>query len=255
MFAGTNHQFVDKVNGNAYYGEAIDADNDRKLEYLISSSIPFVYFASMQDLRESKIVGGKYNKNNAVFNMDWDLLIIDEAHEGTATDLGDAVIKTIRKPSTKVLSLSGTPYNIMGEYNDDNKYTWTYVDEQKAKAEWDELHPGEKNPYEELPKMNIFTFDLSEQMPTSYRYVTEDSAFNFREFFRTWTGDIESDYRKIPEGKTVGGVTFKFFGKLTAYDAFPGDFGHLRQHSSFAVGIIRSFYKKADAGENKNKKT
>ena len=207
MFAGTNHQFIDKTRGSMSYDEAMDSDNDRKLRYLVSSNLPFVYFASIQDLRGSKRVGGKYNKNNGVFDMDWDLLIIDEAHEGTSTDLGDAVIKAIRKPQTKVLSLSGTPYNIMGEY-EENKYTWTYVDEQKAKAEWDENHPGEKNPYEELPKMNIFTFDLSEQIPTSYRYVTEDSAFNFREFFRTWTGDIEKDFRKIPEGRTVGDFVY-----------------------------------------------
>lgn len=208
MFAGTNHLFIDKTNGSVDYDSAIDADNDFKLKQTVQSQTPFVYFASIQDLRGSQRVGGKYNKNNAVFDMDWDLLIIDEAHEGTSTDLGDAVIKTLRKPNAKVLLLSGTPYNIMSEF-DENKYTWTYVDEQKAKAEWEENHPNERNPYEELPKMNIFTFDLSEQMPTSYRFVTEDSAFNFREFFRTWTGDVEKDFRIIPEGKSVGDFVYE----------------------------------------------
>lgn len=208
MFAGTNHLFIDKTNGSVDYDSAIDADNDFKLKQTVQYQTPFVYFASIQDLRGSQRVGGKYNKNNAVFDMDWDLLIIDEAHEGTSTDLGDAVIKTLRKPNTKVLLLSGTPYNIMSEF-DENKYTWTYVDEQKAKAEWEENHPNERNPYEELPKMNIFTFDLSEQMPTSYRFVTEDSAFNFREFFRTWTGDVEKDFRIIPEGKSVGDFVYE----------------------------------------------
>lgn len=208
MFAGEKHLFIDKTNGSVDYDSAIDADNDFKLKQTVASQTPFVYFASIQDLRGSQRVGGKYNKNNAVFDMDWDLLIIDEAHEGTSTDLGDAVIKTLRKPNTKVLLLSGTPYNIMSEF-DENKYTWTYVDEQKAKAEWEEKHPGERNPYEELPKMNIFTFDLSEQMPTSYRFVTEDSAFNFREFFRTWTGDVEKDYRIIPQGKSIGDFVYE----------------------------------------------
>lgn len=208
MFAGEKHLFIDKTNGSVDYDSAIDADNDFKLKQTVQSKTPFVYFASIQDLRGSKRVGGKYNKNNAVFDMDWDLLIIDEAHEGTLTDLGDAVIKTLRKPNTKVLLLSGTPYNIMSEF-DENKYTWTYVDEQKAKAEWEENHPNERNPYEELPKMNIFTFDLSEQMPTSYRFVTEDLAFNFREFFRTWTGDVEKDFRIIPEGKSVGDFVYE----------------------------------------------
>lgn len=223
MFAGTNHLFIDKTNGYYTYDGALDAENDHKLKQIVKSGVPFVYFASIQDLRGSKRVGGKFNKNNGVFDLDWDLLIVDEAHEGTATSLGDAVIKTIRKPNTKVLLLSGTPYNMMSEF-EENKYTWTYVDEQRAKQKWDEEHPGEKNPYEELPQMNMFTFDLSEQMPTSYRYVTEDSAFNFREFFRTWTGDIVKDFYKIPDGKSVGDFVheddvFKFLTLISKEDA------------------------------------
>ncbi|MDO4521511.1 MAG: hypothetical protein Q4B57_00025 [Eubacteriales bacterium] len=41
-------------------------------------------------------------------------------------------------------------------------------------------------------------------MPTAYRYETEDTAFNFREFFRTWTGDPKQDYRPIPAGARIG---------------------------------------------------
>lgn len=208
IFGDGNHLFIDKTQNASYvYNDKIDYQNDCKLKQIIADGTPFVYFASIQDLRGSTRVGGKFNKNNAVFDTDWNLLIIDEAHEGTATDLGDAVINNIRKPDTKVLLLSGTPYNILSDFGE-NKYTWTYVDEQKAKKEWDEDHPDERNPYEELPKMNIFTFDLSEKIPTSYRYVTEDSAFNFREFFRTWTGDKDKDFREIPEGQTVGDFVY-----------------------------------------------
>lgn len=49
----------------------------------------YIYFASIQDLRGSKIVGGKFDKNDDVFNIDWNCVIIDEAHEGTTTELGD----------------------------------------------------------------------------------------------------------------------------------------------------------------------
>ena len=208
IFGGTNHHFIDKTKTNYSYDVRMDADNDRQIKKAVASGEPFVYFASIQDLRGSQRVGGKFDKNNAVFDTDWDLLVVDEAHEGTATSLGDAVIASLRKQGTKVLLLSGTPYNIMDEY-EDNSYTWSYVDEQKAKEEWDELHPGERNPYEDLPKMNIFTFDLAEQIPTSYRYVTEDAAFNFREFFRVWTGDIERDYRPIPAGKRIGDFVYE----------------------------------------------
>lgn len=32
----------------------------------------------------------------------------------------------------------------------------------------------------------------------------EDSAFNFREFFRTWTGDLEIDKKPVPSGVKIG---------------------------------------------------
>lgn len=204
MFAGMDHRFIDKsreaLDG---YDTAIDSKNDKVLSELVEGEVPFVYFASIQDLRGSKKAGGKHNKNNGVFDLDWELLIIDEAHEGTQTDLGENVIKNIRKANTKVLSLTGTAYGLLKDYGD-NVFTWTYVDEQRAKREWAELHPDEKNPYEDLPNMNILTFDLGEAIENSYRYVTANQAFNFREFFRTWTGDVTRDFYPVPEGSQIG---------------------------------------------------
>lgn len=198
------HAFIDKTNGKIEIGGAIDAENDAKIKELARQDKPFVYFASIQDLRGSaRVKEGGFRKNNAVFDLDWNLIVIDEAHEGTRTDLGDKVITTLKKANTKILSLSGTPYNLISDY-EENKYTWTYVDEQKAKQRWYEEHPNEKNPYEDLPVMNIYTFDLAEQLQNSYRYASEDQSFNFREFFRTWKGDVEEDYRELPEGARIG---------------------------------------------------
>ena len=141
----------------------------------------YVYFASMQDLRGSELVGGKFNKNDDVFSTSWDILIVDEAHEGTKTDLGQAVLKELIKPSTKVLRLSGTPFNLLDDFKDEEIYTWDYVMEQRAKADWDILHQGDPNPYESLPKLNIYTYDLGQLL---HDYADEDIAFNFHEFFR-----------------------------------------------------------------------
>ena len=76
--------------------------------------------------------------------------------------------------------------------------------EQKAKRSWDSKHPGDHNPYADLPELRICTFDLRNKIKTSYRYEDENIAFNFREFFRTWTGDKEKDFRPIPEGVRKG---------------------------------------------------
>ena len=158
----------------------------------------YIYFASLQDLRGAQLAGGKFNKNAAIFKADYDLLIVDEAHEGTQTQLGQNVITLLTKEKTCVLNLSGTPFNLLEDYREDEIYTWDYVMEQKAKAEWDRNHFGDPNPYACLPKLNIFTFDLGKAL-AGFDDI-EDSAFNFTEFFRTWTGDKERDHRPMPEG-------------------------------------------------------
>ena len=141
----------------------------------------YIYFASMQDLRGSELVGGNFDKNDDIFSTDWDFIIIDEAHEGTQTDLGKNVLAELKRETTKFLHLSGTPFNLLDHYKEDEIYTWDYVMEQKAKSDWDKTHFGDPNPYASLPKLNIFTYDLGKLLRG---YIDEDVAFNFREFFR-----------------------------------------------------------------------
>lgn len=100
-----------------------------------------MYFASVQDLRGSSQVGGKFNKNDVVFSTVWDCVIVDEAHEGTTTLLGEDTVKAVLKEDkgTKLLALSGTPFNILDGYEEDSIYTWDYMMEQECKSEWDKI--------------------------------------------------------------------------------------------------------------------
>lgn len=192
---------ADYVFGSKTKGEDISnlIDTDKK----------FVYFASMQDLRGSETVGGKFDKNDEIFLTKWDFVVIDEAHEGTLTKLGQAVIDTITDLSDnpKILRLSGTPFNLLDKFNEDEIYTWDYVMEQRAKAEWNKLHFGDPNPYAALPELQIFTYNLDKLIP-GYMDI-EDSAFNFREFFRTWTGNVQKDFKPMPNGTQVGDFVHK----------------------------------------------
>jgi len=165
--------------------------NIKKLE---QSGKNYIYFASIQDLRGSDVVGGNFDKNKEVFNTAWDLVIIDEAHEGTQTEKGQLVQEALIKENTKVLNLSGTPFNLLetDEYNEDNTFTWDYVMEQNAKRQWAVDHPGDHNPYEDLPQLNILTFNLGD---LATHYQDEDKAFNFTEFFKTDEND-EFIYKK-----------------------------------------------------------
>lgn len=167
---------------NFAYGSKNNGESHESLERgAKTDGLHYVYFASMQDLRGSELVGGNFDKNNEVFATPWDLVIVDEAHEGTQTELGKAVMAELVKEYTKVLRLSGTPFNLLDDFKENEIYTWDYVMEQRAKLEWDKTHFGDPNPYATLPAMNIYTYDLGRLLK---EFVDEDVAFNFREFFR-----------------------------------------------------------------------
>ena len=165
-----------------HYGSRGKGESFASLQRLASQGKKYVYFASMQDMRGSKEVGGKFDKNNEVFSTAWDLVIVDEAHEGMQTELGKAVLEQLIGRKTKTLRLSGTPFNLLDDYKENEVFTWDYVMEQKAKRDWEINHLGDTNPYASLPTLHIYTYDLGRLMG---EYSDEEKAFNFREFFRT----------------------------------------------------------------------
>ncbi|MDY0236917.1 MAG: Eco57I restriction-modification methylase domain-containing protein [Gudongella sp.] len=193
IFYGTEYIYGSKAKGST-------------VEQLIASDKPFIYFASVQDLRGSSIVGGKFDKNDIVFSTVWDCVTVDEAHEGTTTALGEDTVNAVFKKGsgTKFIALSGTPFNILQDYDEDSIYTWDYIMEQECKSEWDLLHFGDSNPYDELPELRIYTYSLGDILRTSNYITFEDKAFNFKEFFRVFTGDFSVDYADMPVGAEIG---------------------------------------------------
>lgn len=241
IFHGMDYLYGSKANGYTVEG-------------LLQKNKKFVYFASIQDLRGSETVGGKFGKNDVVFNTVWDCVIVDEAHEGTKTALGDDVIKAIVKDElqkTKLLALSGTPFNIMDEYDDDSIYTWDYIMEQECKSEWDKQHFGDSNPYDELPELRIYTYELGDVLHNSSYITYEDKAFNFHEFFRTWTGDYKVDYAQMPQTASIGDFVheqdiWSFLNYMTkenkdsAYPYSKKEYRDLFKHSLWMVPGVKA---------------
>ena len=152
-------------------------DKGEKLTTLKSGDNPFIYFASIQYLRYN----GAQANLPLFSDVDWDLIIIDEAHEGTQTELSDTVMKSLVKEGhTKILELSGTPFNLLDQFAPEQVYTWDYVMEQQAKLKWDLENPKLPNPYEQLPEVQMYTFEMKHKE----KFIDENKAFNFREFFR-----------------------------------------------------------------------
>ena len=157
----------------------------------LNSGVPkgFIEFVSLQDLKGAIDFGGKYDKLAHVAELEWDVLIIDEAHEGVDTFKTDVAFDHIKRKFT--LHLSGTPFKAIAneKFSEDAIFNWTYADEQKAKKDWD--NPELPNPYAELPRLNMFTYQMSDIVAGEIKRGMDidgenvEYAFDLNEFFAT----------------------------------------------------------------------
>lgn len=194
------------------YGKALLAHKgDRRIE-----------FVSLQDLKGSLHFGGDYDKLDEVADITWDVLVIDEAHEGVDTYRTDVAFDHIKRRFT--LHLSGTPFKALAndKFPDNAIYNWTYADEQRAKRDWTS-DEGTANPYATLPKLNMFTYQMSEivrdelEQGVEINGETEEYAFDLNVFFET------KDGRFVHESSVD-----RFLNAMTTQEKFPFSTPELR---------------------------
>ena len=121
--------------------------------------------------------------------LNWDLLVIDEAHEGVDTIKTDIAFDNINRTFT--LHLSGTPFKAVasGKFNEDEIFNWSYADEQAAKENWSDVERN--NPYESLPRLSLFSYQISQMITDEVNKGAKidgqniDYAFDLNEFFET----------------------------------------------------------------------
>lgn len=196
-----------------------------------------IEFVSLQDLKGSVYFGGKFDKLSEVANMEWDLLIVDEAHEGVDTSKTDFAFDRIKRKFT--LHLSGTPFKALAntKFADDAIYNWTYADEQRRKEEYVSLPSVEDSPYAVLPKLNLFTYQMSEIVrDEADRGIvldgkTEEYAFDLNEFFSV----IEKG--KVKAFKYASSVE-KFLDALVKQEKFPFSTEKLRDELKHTLWLL-----------------
>lgn len=173
---------------------------------------PLVWFASFQDVLGTDDSGQPKEKNKALYDVRWDVLIIDEYHFGAwrdaardlyLSDAGDPserravetpdldedfsvnLEESIRRANLAIsnyLYLSGTPFRAItqGEFLEDQIFNWTYSDEQRAKEE--AAKKGGPNPYAALPKMHLLVYEMPEKLKSVA--LNNVSEFSLTEFFK-----------------------------------------------------------------------
>lgn len=192
-----------------------------------------IEFVSLQDMKGSKYFSTNgIDKLREVADIEWDVLVIDEAHEGVDTYKTDVAFEHINRRFT--LHLSGTPFKALAnnKFDDNAIFNWTYADEQTAKRDWD-VSSEEENPYSSLPKLNLFTYQMSEiikeelQQGVEINGETEEYAFDLNEFFSTSNGKFKYD-----------ASVDKFLDAMTLQEKYPFSTPELREELKHTFWLL-----------------
>lgn len=204
-----------------------------------------VAFESLQGLKGSVYFGGEYDKlkwmakevrdasGKVQRGITFDLLIIDESHEGVDTVKTDRAFRNIDRKHT--LYLSGTPFKALagGRFSENQIYNWSYADEQEAKETW----AGEDyNPYEALPRLSMYTYQLGNMIYEQVRKGLDlsgedgsvDYAFDLNEFFAT------NDSGRFVHEEEIR----KFLHALSTQEKYPFSTPELRAELSHTLWIL-----------------
>ncbi|HRN49929.1 MAG TPA: GIY-YIG nuclease family protein [Anaerolineales bacterium] len=186
---------------------------------------PVVCFGSFQDFLGVDRSGNIKPRNQWVHKTTWDCVVLDEYHFGAWRDRArglfesedeydfeqrlatqedakvpddiDELERNLPVKTGAYLYLSGTPFRAInnGEFIEEQIYNWTYSDEQRAKANWQDKGI---NPYAALPRMVLLTY----RMPDNIREVAlqgEFNEFDLNEFFRAEGGGTQAKFKYASE--------------------------------------------------------
>ncbi len=192
-----------------------------------------VAFESLQGLKGSVYFGGDYKKLKWMSDLEFDLLIVDEAQEGVDTIRTDRAFSNITRKYT--LYLSGTPFKALAneQFAPNQIFNWSYADEQEAKEKWDR---NDYNPYEVLPRLTMYTYQLSNMIYDKIKRGMDlpdeeggvDFAFDLNEFFMT------SESGKFIHEEEIR----KFLHALSTQERYPFSTPELRGELSHTLWIL-----------------
>ncbi len=225
---------VDGIKDKPYviqYEEYARDEKKRQSDGIVKMGL--IDFVSLQDLKGSIYFGEhQHDKLKEISTIHWDVLVIDEAHEGVDTYKTDVAFERIKRNFT--LHLSGTPFKALAnsKFPDNAIYNWTYADEQNKKHSWDSSSE-EENPYATLPQLNLYTYQMSEivrdelEQGIEIQGETEEYAFDLNEFFATTNGKFNHDLS-----------VDKFLDALTLQKKFPFSTPELRAELNHTFWLL-----------------
>jgi superfamily II DNA or RNA helicase len=165
---------VDFEGWDYYYAKDFTSDETVVLPGTAKTEVLFASFQDLNDMTKSKW--------SEIASYDFDILVIDEQHYGSASPRAQRTLDALSYKHT--IEVSGTPlYALMsGKFLDHEVYTWSYADEQRKKRA-EEAAGWVTEIYRWLPTMKFMVLDISEAAKNLASHYSDNEGFTMQKMF------------------------------------------------------------------------
>jgi superfamily II DNA or RNA helicase len=165
---------VDFEGWEYYYAKDFTSDETVVLPGTSNTEVLFASFQDLNDMTKSKW--------SEIASYDFDILVIDEQHYGSASPRAQRTLDALSYKHT--IEVSGTPlYALMsGKFLDHEVYTWSYADEQRKKRA-EKAAGWVTEIYRWLPTMKFMVLDISDAAKNLTAHYSDNEGFTMQKMF------------------------------------------------------------------------
>jgi len=123
-------------------------------------------------------------------NIDFDIVIADEYHYGTSTKKFNNLLEKL--DYKHIIYVSGTAMKDieMGRFEDDQIYSWSYIDEQKKKEQEKKIGYGS---HIDMPTMNFHLMSVAENAKNRADFYTPEEGFTMNKMINVENGKLRDE--------------------------------------------------------------
>ena len=192
--------------------EIINFKNERNLEPIAENTRVFMSSAQLalhegiineKELEDEKdVVEEEENKAkdqalkelesnmDKLTNVDFDIVIADEYHYGTGTKKFNNLLEKLNYKYLVFVSGTAMKDIEMGRFEDEQIYSWSYIDEQKKKREEKQIGYGQ---HLDMPTMNFHLMSVSENAKNRADFYTPEEGFTMNKMINVENGKLRDE--------------------------------------------------------------
>jgi len=139
---------------------------------------------------ETEVIQDMARNIRKLAKINFDMVIADEYHYGGSTFRFKKLLEALKYKYMVYVSGTAMKDIAMGRFDDDQIYSWSYIDEQQKKREEKDKGYGT---HLQMPTMHFHLMEISEEAKSRASFYTPEEGFTMRKMLATEGGKLKDE--------------------------------------------------------------